>query len=421
MSEASKFSSLLFRVAEEENGKDTVLTLGGVPVFVIQNIESAHQVLRRSAANFEKNMVWFRQALGSSRFTENGQEWHIRQTMSQTYLSRFDRQRAFEVATRRAETAFARLATDSATGADVLDDAILRELAAAVMLEVFFHRDLDASDINLDDIAAMLRFGTEYSFVPEKALIPFPAGVTRAFLKVRSKVLKDMQSFRTGDVVEDGLLARIRAMDADGGHSFHLEHEMTMFFAAASETTAATMGWACFLLARNPAVQSALQDVLDAIPAEDQENWQILERVTPLRNFILEVLRMFPSTPVIARRALKNERIGDYEVVGGEQILISLVGIQHDRSNHPDPWLLDLNRTEGVGPNAGQSISFSLGPRMCGGSRFALVELMALLSVFIRKGHFHPTSTEAPRFRFQTQLMHDNGQPVHVAHRVLRH
>src|SRR5690606_34832066 len=136
-------------------------------------------------------------------------------------------------------------------------------LAAAVMLEVFFERDLDSDGIDLEDIAAMLRFGSEYSFVPDKALLPFPTEVTRAFLTIRAKVLGDMQIFRAGPAPADGLLAALRAMDADAAQGFHLEHEMTTFFAAASETTAATLGWALFLLARNPDIQTALQQALN--------------------------------------------------------------------------------------------------------------------------------------------------------------
>jgi hypothetical protein len=44
---------------------------------------------------------------------------------------------------------------------------------------------------------------------------------------------------------------------------------------------------------------------------------------------------------------------------------------------------------------------------------------MSFLSVFLRDARFEPTSLDAPRFRFQTQLMHDGGQPVAV--RPARH
>jgi len=412
MSEASQFASLLFRVAEERNGENLTLTLGGIPVFVIQDADSAQQVLRRSSANFEKNMVWFRQALGPSRFTENGADWQTRQKLSQRFLSRFDPHRTWQSAQRLGLQALEAIAADSASGAQSISDAVLRHLAAGVMLDVFFDRDLDADGIDLEDIANMLQFGSEYSFVPEGALVPFPPEVIRSFLKVRAKVLADMQVFREGETPQDGLLEVLRRADDDPATSFHLEHEMTMFFAAASETTAATMGWAMHLLSRNPDIQERLREAVSRLPQEVY--WQQIEDLDILRHFVLEVLRIFPSTPVIARRAVNAEHIGDYHVQAGEQILISLVGIQHDRRARPDPWKINLDAPT---PHTGtsHSFSFSLGPRMCGGSRFALYELMALLFLFIRNASFTPTSEAPPRFRFQTQLMHEGGQPVRVS------
>lgn len=411
MTEASQFASLLYRVAEERNGEDLVLTLGGIPVFVIQKEESAQQVLRRSAANFDKQMDWFRQALGASRFTENGEEWNYRQRLSQRFLSRFDPDRTWRAAQRLGRQALAAIAADSAAGAQSVSDAILRHLAAGIMLDVLFERDLARDGIDLEDIAFMLRFGSEYSFVPDGSRMPFPPDVVRDFLKVRTKVLADMQAFRQGEAAPGGLLDLLRAADADPASNLHLEHEMTMFFAAASETTAATMGWAMFLLSRNPAIEAQLRAAVMELP--EDAGWQQVDSLEILRNFVFEVLRMFPSTPVIARRARAAEQVGDYLVGAGEQILISLVGIQYDRRRREDPWQIRLDPE--VHGGATHSISFSLGPRVCGGKRFAMFELMALLVVFLRNATFRPTSDAPPRFRFQTQLMHEGGQPVAVS------
>lgn len=411
MTEASQFASLLYRVAEERNGEDLVLTLGGIPVFVIQKEESAQQVLRRSAANFDKQMDWFRQALGASRFTENGEEWNYRQRLSQRFLSRFDPDRTWRAAQRLGRQALAAIAADSAAGAQSVSDAILRHLAAGIMLDVLFERDLARDGIDLEDIAFMLRFGSEYSFVPDGSRMPFPPDVVRDFLKVRTKVLADMQAFRQGEAAPGGLLDLLRAADADPASNLHLEHEMTMFFAAASETTAATMGWAMFLLSRNPAIEAQLRAAVMGLP--EDAGWQQVDSLEILRNFVFEVLRMFPSTPVIARRARAAEQVGDYLVGAGEQILISLVGIQYDRRRREDPWQIRLDPE--VHGGATHSISFSLGPRVCGGKRFAMFELMALLVVFLRNATFRPTSDAPPRFRFQTQLMHEGGQPVAVS------
>ncbi len=65
-------------------------------MLIVQNIDAAQRVLRTNAANYVKHMPWFRQALGASRMTENGEAWQFRQRLSQAYLAKFDRQVTFE-------------------------------------------------------------------------------------------------------------------------------------------------------------------------------------------------------------------------------------------------------------------------------------------------------------------------------------
>lgn len=283
------------------------------------------------------------------------------------------------------------------------------------MLEVFFDVDLEASGVEPEDIAYLVGFGSEYSFVPARNHIAFSNAEITRFLDVRYKVLHSMQTFRHGDVPEDSLLGKIRKMDADGSHGFRLEHEITMYFAAASETTAATLGWAMYCLSRWPDIQTRLRSACELLPDLDQCLWEHIEETEILRNFVLEVLRMFPSTPVIARRAIDEDRIGGRFIAANEQVLISLVGIQHNRKINPDPWQLNIERPAPGVANFGNSISFSTGPRVCGGTRFALAEVMTVLLTFIREAKFEATSMAEPNFLFRTQLMNEGGQPVSVS------
>lgn len=414
MSEANSFADLLYKTADSEFRRDTTLILGGVKTFIIQNIKSAHYVLRHNSKNYIKSMDWFRQTFGASRFTENDESWRIRQELSQTYLSRFDRDRAYQTSVLFGKSALDILVKNSNQGDKNISDSVLRDLAASIMLDVFFQRDLVKTGVALDDIAAMLQFGSEYSFVATKAQFPRNADETRNFLKVRSRVLNALQSFRMGDATQGGLLDAMRKLDNEGSYGFRLEHEIAMFFAAASETTAATLGWAAFILARNPELQDSLRVALKKLPPLEECDWRQIEQHGLLRNFVSEVLRIFPSTPVIARRAIDHDRIGDYSVEAGEQILVSMIGIQRERRENPSFWNINLADLSAEASSTGNPISFSIGPRMCGGSRFAMLELMAILCLFIREGQFEPTSDHPPQFVFQTQLMHDNGQPVRV-------
>lgn len=455
----------LYRLAAEHNGRDVELTLSGVPLLVIQDRDSAQYVLRRNSANYDKNMPWFRQALGPSRMTENGPQWRFRQMLSQTYLARFDRQRTFEqcvaAATHCAQALIAAGNGRADEGradesrAAAIDDNQLREMAANVMLESFFGRSLKQSGIDIAEIAQLIAFGSDYAFSPQTDRPAFTPERLKAFLDVRAKVLEDLQSFRRDPGEPGSLLARLSqaesadgpqrssqsqngaaiGADADaggGGDPFTLEHELTLFFAAGAETTAASMGWAFYLLARNPVIQRELHACVDAFWSRGAVQWTDLEAIAPLEAFLGEVLRIFPPTPVVGRRARTNDKIGGQPVAAGQQILVSLVGVQHqrpapdqicegasnearaNRTNLFDLRPLDLHQPADTAPNSGQSFSFGVGPRVCAGARFAMVEMMTFLATFLRLARFEPTSDAAPVFRWQSQLLHEGGQPVRL-------
>jgi cytochrome P450 len=50
----------------------------------------------------------------------------------------------------------------------------------------------------------------------------------------------------------------------------------------------------------------------------------------------------------------------------------------------------------------------------CGGKQFALVELMAVLSVFLANARFEPTSDAPVRFFWKSQMLREGGQRVRV-------
>lgn len=403
---------MLYRLADERNGENVELILNGVPIIILQDMADTDYVLRLNASNYEKNMAWFRQALGLSRITEDGKAWQLRQQISQSYLSKFDRQYAFESTCKYSKLSIDRVCMSGANHAERLDDNIFREMAAGVMLESFFNRTLSDTGVDVDDIARMIAFGSEYSFVPAGRKLSLDAEITRTFLDVRKKVLNALKSFREEPAPSGSLLESLRNLDREGTAGFVLEHELTLFFAAGAETTAASLGWACHLLAKHPSIQEELRKEVDAFWNSNNPNWTSLEEVESLHNFVAEVLRIFPPTPVVGRLAKAADRIGALNVQAGASILVSLVGLHHDRRHRPEPWKLDIKPRVANGKSMAKSIPFSIGPRICGGARFALVEMVSALSVFLREARFELTSDGAPRFKWQSQLLHEGGQPV---------
>jgi cytochrome P450 len=411
--EASEFCSLLYRLAVREPGRNVELELNGVPVLIVQDIDDANRVLRANAVNYRKNLDWFRQALGASRLTEDGEAWRVRRDASQEFLTRFDRVKAFEIACRHAEAGAAAMLGRSGPEADRLDDGIFHAIAAEVMLELFFARDVEAAGVNVADISSMIAFGSEFSVVPPgQALAPSPDGL-RTFLATRNRVLRSMRSFRDDPAPPGTLLGALRELDAKGCEGFVLEHELTLFFAAGAETTSASMGWACYLLAKHPEVQDALRAAIRLAAEGPERGWDALMRVEVLHRFIDEVLRVFPPTPLLGRLAVAADVLGGRPVRPGDNVMVSLMGLHHDGAD-VDPFAIDVSLVLTGEGRRRRSMPFSSGARSCPGGRLALMNLASILSVFLPAARFEPTSTGDPEFLWNTQLVHRGGQPVRM-------
>ena len=418
MNQSTKICNHLYELAKEKNGQNVWINVNDVPIFVVQNHDTADYILNKNHQNYLKNMKWFRQTLGASRFSENGEAWQIRKELTQHYFSKFDREQTFVLSCHYAKHTLARLIENSDCGQKSISDDVLREMATCVLLDVFLGVKLADTNINIQNLATLMEYGSEYSFVP--------AGQTNALFKEKlallpslfRQVLADFKLFRSDKAPSSPLLEGILAADQDPSNDIVLEHELLTFFAAGAETTAATVGWACYLLAQHPQMQEELrQESMAFWQGEEPHDWAHLSELPGLTALISEALRLYPSTPIIARLAVEDDTIDGQAIPAGQNVLISFIGIQHDEKLHQNPWVMDIEQAKQkphTKKGSGINTAFSSGPRVCGGKHFALVELAGFLSIFLSLARFTLTSSEPVKFHWKSQMLHEGGQPVSV-------
>jgi len=405
----------LYRLARECNGRNVDITLNEVPVLLIQRHEDADHVLRANSGNYRKNMAWFRQALGASRFSEEGEAWQVRRALTHAYFTHFDREQACALARRHAGVAVQRLRSDSEGGAATIDDGVLRRLTASVLVENFLGVPYERTGLDMQRIAELMEYGSAYSFVPAGETRRLYLDGLRQLPALRRAVLQELHCFRDGSVPAGPLLRDLLAADQDPQQDIVLEHELVTFFAAGAETSAATLGWAAYLLALYPEVQAQLRAHVARMAGEHPDwGWRELSSLDALADFVSETLRLFPPTPIVARLAVEADTIGSHAIGPGHNVIISFVGVQHDARHRPEPWLLHADGSARKGIASGVNTAFSFGPRVCGGKHFALVELMAALAVFLLQARFELTSDAPPRFHWKAQMLREGGQPVRV-------
>ncbi|MEN3930057.1 cytochrome P450 [Microvirga sp. W0021] len=415
MFEAGDLCTALYDLARKHNGENREVVVNGIPILIIQRFEDADYILRLNADNYIKNMAWFRQVMGPSRMSENGEAWQLRMEISQPYFSKFDRNACFAFAQEAAQDTIQEMAQASTAGATVLNDIHLRKLSATVALRLFFGMSIDEAGLDLEDLAEMMEYGSQYAFVPRGETNERYQQTISKLPALRHRVLKSLEKFRTIQADPNTMLADLQAAQRDKTNGFTQEHELVTLFAASTETTGASLGWACYLLAKYPDIQQLIRNEVRALRGAGQFDWEHIKNLRPLQNFISETLRLYPPTPVIAKLAVADDMINGIPIKAHQNILVSFVGIQMDQRMRRDPWQMDISDTYAACPVSGRTTSFSMGPRICGGKHFALVELAAFICTFVERAELELTSDAPPHFLWKSQMLHKGGQPVRIS------
>jgi cytochrome P450 len=350
----------------------------GSAVYVIRAPEHAEHVLRTNWQNYKKGLAIKRIAwlLGNGLMVSEGGFWKRQRRMIQP---------AF-----RHDAIGALSHVITATNAALLERW---KQAARENRSVNATRDLSAM---VAESVLMAIFGADYEHVrPHFSILTEEsardlqfAGDFRSLGKIVSRVAAERRkrNVRSTDML--GML--MEARDRDSGAMMpdrQLVNEIMTLIVAGHETTAATLNWVWYLLSRHPEAEQKLWRELDDGPASDLPDLTDLGRPTYTRRILDETLRLYPPGWLMTRRALKDDRLGDYFVPAGTEIYISAYHMQRN----PELWeAADCFRPDRFGPDLSQQrhpptmLPFSIGPRNCIGEIFARLEMQIHLTMFAK-------------------------------------
>ncbi|XP_024883533.1 cytochrome P450 9e2-like [Temnothorax curvispinosus] len=163
-----------------------------------------------------------------------------------------------------------------------------------------------------------------------------------------------------------------------------------IFFLAGFETSSTLMSFAAHEIAVNPDVQEKLQNEIDKVlkDTNSQPSYEAINGMKYLNAVINEALRKYPVQPMTDRLCVKDFELPPalpnakpYLVKEGMLLFIPFYALQHDPKYFPEPDKFKPERflDEGDRCNFDAYYPFGLGPRMCIGNRFALLETRTLL------------------------------------------
>ncbi|XP_060181582.1 cytochrome P450 714A1-like isoform X1 [Lycium barbarum] len=207
--------------------------------------------------------------------------------------------------------------------------------------------------------------------------------------------------------------------DNVGEHSsrkFIVDNCKNIYFAG-HESTAVAASWCLMLLALHPEWQSLIsQEMIQICPdgVLDSESVSKMKMVTMV---IQEAMRLYPPAAFVSREALEDTQIGHIVVPKGVCLWTLIPTLHRD----PEIWGRDANEFKPERFENGVSgacklpqvyIPFGLGPRLCLGRNFAMVQLKVVISLIISKFRFSlsPKYRHSPAYR----MIVEPGQGVHI-------
>lgn len=403
--------------------------------FGARSPERIREVLVERASAFPKSRLMeamLRDVTGYSIFVSNGTAWERHRRLMEPAFQQARIKDVFQLMRDAAAAVIERLdrltaATDAGAPANVAIDAEMTHYAGDIIFRTIFSEPLTADDAQriftaFEAFQALAyAHGMIGSLGVPMSLMPGRRRARRCAQEIRS-VLKGaldrrLDKVRHGEPVpgNDILASLLTTTDPVTGTSFNdneLLDQIAMLFLAGHETSAAALGWALYLVANDPELQTRLQAEIDGVCEQRPLEFADLRDLTTTRNTFREAMRLYPPVAFLARDVERDDKLDETAIPAGSSVLVSLWLMHRHTGIWSRPHEFDPDRfSSGDDREAIRCayLPFSTGPRVCVGAAFALQEATLVLAELFRRFRFNPVPDHVPQPVARLTLRSDNG------------
>ena len=380
--------------------------------FLISSPEYIHQVLVEQADKFEKadlDHKIFDAFLGKGLINSEG-DFHRRQRrlMQPAFHSKRINTYA-EVMVRYAQQMVSEWQGDLVTDGQVDIHEAMSTLTRRIVLKTLFDTDESPETEQIAASVETLNHLSEDSYkrgftFPQWLPVPAVRKSRTAVAEVDKLILGIIEQRRKSGSDQGDLLSMLLlAQDEDDGGQMtdrQVRDEAVTLFLAGHETTANTLAWTFYLLAKHPEVEAKLVAELDRVLAGRKPTLQDLGQLTYTDWIIKEAMRLYPPAWALNIRTPQVDvEIDGYTIPRGSSVFISPYVMHHDARYFADPeafkperWANDFEKTL---PRYAY-FPFGGGPRVCIGNSFALMEARLILANIAQQVEMTVTDTVVP-------------------------
>eukprot|EP01018_Ginkgo_biloba_P026176 Gb_35500 [translate_table: standard] len=193
-----------------------------------------------------------------------------------------------------------------------------------------------------------------------------------------------------------GLMMTANKKEREGGTHMEVEEimdECKTFYFAGHETTSTLLTWTIILLGMHPEWQDRARKEVLQVCGRDVPRSETINRLKIVTMVLNEVMRLYAPIMVLLRQSHKETKVGNLTIPPYTQLLLPIIALHHD----PQLWGEDVHEfkperfAEGAAKAAKHPwafIPFGLGPRVCVGQNFAMIEAKVALAMILQQFSF---------------------------------
>jgi cytochrome P450 len=372
--------------------KEAIVTINPV---VIQH------VLKTNSENYHKSEIQKKRMghfLGKGLLTTEGEAWKTQRRLIQTGFER----KQLEVLSSIMQDSL----TDSLRDFDkqtllgpVDIYPLMMKITFAMVARSLFGARLKAEDIDLISHA----ISTVQEFMVRQTIQPYlnpwfaVSGELRRHWELRSRafgVLDEYLQRRRKEAPGHDLLQILmdaRYSDGQGMPDDLILSESMQLLVAGHETSSNGLSWLLYLLSSRPDCVEKIRQEFDSVLGERPLTFSDVPKFEFTTQVIMEALRLYPPFWMVDRMALADDRAGDLDIPRGSTVVVFIYGAHHSPQYWESPESFDQDRFSKAKEKSHTPFAhlpFGAGPRGCIGGNYAMLQMLMILSVLLRKYDF---------------------------------
>lgn len=363
--------------------------------YFVNDPDEVRRILVRRHGRYRKGPGFERvkMLLGNGLIVSDGDVWRRSRTMIQPAFSRQNVHLLLKVMVECSDRRAVRWAAAARDGETLNITAETCDFALELILISIFGDDYERCIVTDGEnpFAFLSRDSTRDLSVVMKV---------RRLRQLLMQIIGDRKAGR-GSRGFDFLSMYLEATDKEG-RSFtdaELLDELMTLIVAGFETSANTLNWVWYLVAKHPEVEARLIDEAERIlPNVSALSAESLGEMQYTQQVLEETLRLYPPVWLFTRRSHDADELEHFDVPPDTDIYLSPYILHRTERYWPEPDRFDPERFA-IGDKPKKEhpfFPFSLGPRRCLGEYFSFLEMKVHLGFLL------------PRFRMQ---LVDDGEP----------